>query len=192
MMCFSAWPQKILAIEWSTVRHTPSVVRHTAWYELNSVRVGPARLWIARWAEVSFSSPVFFVFQKKRVCFFKITSCSKISVFVIFPFRYDLHWYGITNKWLWFAIDALKKNAQFNYDFLSRILVPVSLNINLRHPFLKKNHSWIWRLYFLLLTIFTYLVLQHKLIMTRCRARVAHTTASSLRQNHIVSDNFFY
>ena len=69
MMCFSAWPQKILAIEWSTVRHTPSVVRHAAWYELNSVRVGPARLWIARCAEVLLSSPVFFSSFRKRDLF---------------------------------------------------------------------------------------------------------------------------
>ena len=116
MMCFSAWQQKILTIEWSTVRHTPSVVRHAAWYELNSVRVGPARLWIARWAEVSFSSPVFFVFQKKRVCFFKITSCRNISVFVFFfHCRYCL-------KWLW-----SQEDCGFNYIFLFRLLTVFSL-----------------------------------------------------------------
>ena len=116
MMCFSAWPQKILAIEWSTVRHIPSVVRHAAWYELNSVRVGPARLWIARWAEVSFSSPVFFVFQKKGSVSSKLhPAATFLCLSFFFHCRYCL-------KWLW-----SQEDCGFNYIFLFRLLTVFSL-----------------------------------------------------------------
>ena len=117
MMCFSAWPQKILAIEWSTVRHTSVVrlVRHAAWYELNSVRVGPARLWIARCAEVSLSSPVFFDFQKKGSVSSKLHPAATFLYLFFFHCRYCL-------KWLW-----SQEDCGFNYIFLFRLLTVFSL-----------------------------------------------------------------